>query len=128
MPSFATSFAKPLMNPIIPIFVAIYWLMPGWRLLGASKDGDKFYLDVKSAKFQSDGTAQLWIRTVERKETYTVQSYEVNCNRGIRTTSSFSYAADGKVTAGSEQGGEWQHAIPDTLGEQFYDGVCSEVE
>jgi tetratricopeptide (TPR) repeat protein len=97
-----------------------------WRLLGRSADGEEYYLDVKSADFSREGV-RLWIKTVGKKETQTI-AYEMDCKmKRINNTSSITYDSRGKVMSSSEMGGEWQRIIPDTIGEQLYNGACSAI-
>ena len=96
-----------------------------WRLLGGTSNGDKYFLDTKSAEFSAIAPVHFWIKTVGKKETTTV-AYEIDCKgRRISTTSGVTYDPNGKVLNTSEIGSGWQVIIPDTIGEQFYNGACS---
>ena len=102
-------------------FTRIYKGIPGyaestdrWRLLRMSGE-EAYYLDVKSAEFSS-ADAHLWIKVVRKNATQTV-GYEMDCKtRRLNTTSI-------KESSGENSG--WQRIIPDTIGEQFYNGACS---
>jgi tetratricopeptide (TPR) repeat protein len=96
-----------------------------WRMLGTGANGEKFYLDVKSVELPDNGAARLWLRTVSKKGSYTVQSYDLECKtKRISQTSIVAYDAGGKILTSSESGGGWERIVPDTMGERFYDGLC----
>jgi tetratricopeptide (TPR) repeat protein len=99
-----------------------------WRMLSKADDKD-YYLDVKSAEFSSDGPARFWIKTIntnQKKETRT--EYEVDCKaRRLSSTSMVEYDPRGKVVNSSDVGSGWQRIVPDTIGEQLYNGVCSQT-
>jgi len=95
-----------------------------WRELGQNSDGDLF-LDVKTAEFPKNGPARFWIKTVEKNKTQTV-AYEVDCNiKKLSEDSAVTHDSNGKVLSSSDLSSGWQIIIPDTLGEQLYNGACS---
>jgi tetratricopeptide (TPR) repeat protein len=96
-----------------------------WRLLGATSDGKKYYLDAKTAEFSINASAQFWVKTVGKKEATTI-AYEIDCKgRRISNTSVVTYDPNGKVLNTSEIGSGWQVIVPETIGEQLYNGACS---
>lgn len=96
-----------------------------WRLLGGTGNGDKYFLDTKSAEFLKTAPVHFWIKTVSKKETTTI-AYEIDCRgRRISNTSGVTYDPNGKVLNTSDIGSGWQVVIPDTIGEQFFNGACS---
>jgi hypothetical protein len=96
-----------------------------WRALGRSTDGEDYYLDVKSVEFSANEPIRLWIKTVGKKETETL-AYEMDCKgRRMNTTSIVVYDPKGKVVNSSDVGSGWQRIVPDTIGEQLYNGACS---
>ena len=55
-----------------------------------------------------------------------LRPFEFDCNgRRLRTGSSVAYDSKGKVTSSSDDAGYWSSVIPDTIGEQLYNGACS---
>jgi hypothetical protein len=70
-------------------------------------------------------SVNLWIKEVRRDNgPYSVEQFELNCGaRQLRMVSSAEYDAAGNFT-GSHQGSEWTSIVPETLGENLYDGVC----
>jgi tetratricopeptide (TPR) repeat protein len=98
-----------------------------WREIGKTADGEAFFLDVKTADFASAGVAHLWIKTAGKKESQTV-AYELDCKgRRMNTTSSATYDSNGNVLNSSEAISGWHGVIPDTIGEQIYNGACSQA-
>jgi tetratricopeptide (TPR) repeat protein len=96
-----------------------------WRMLGRSSDGEDYYLDVKSVEFSGSGPVRLWIKTTGKKQTETV-AYEIDCKARLMTnTSTVVYDSNGKVLNTSELSSGWQRIVPDTIGEQLYNGACS---
>jgi tetratricopeptide (TPR) repeat protein len=96
-----------------------------WRILGRSDDGGDYYLDVKSAEFSGFGPVRLWIKTVGKKKTETV-SYEIDCKaRLMQNTSTIVYDSKGEVLNTSELSSGWHRIVPDSIGEQLYNGMCS---
>lgn len=98
-----------------------------WRLLGSAAGSEEYYVDVKSTELADGGQpARLWIKTVSKKHTSTVESYEVDCKtRRINQTSALVYDSENKLVRSSGLNSGWQRIVPDTMGEQLYDGVCS---
>jgi tetratricopeptide (TPR) repeat protein len=95
-----------------------------WRFLGGT-DSDQYYLDVKTAEFPAKGHARVWIKAVTKKGTSTTE-YEMDCqSKRLNVTSVVTYDSNGKVTNTYEPSTDWQRVVPDTIGEQFYDGACS---
>jgi len=98
-----------------------------WRALGIHGDGGEMYLDAKTAEFSTDGPVRLWVKTVGKKETET-SAYELDCaSKRINETTSIAHDPAGKVVRSSEVGSGWQRIIPDTIGEQLYNGACTKV-
>ena len=105
----------------IPIFADT---VDRWRLLGSSL-GEKYYIDVKTLEFSKSEPERLWLKTVNENETYTVQSYEIDCSgRRVSITSTVLYSANDDVVSTSESD-KWQRVVPDSRGEQLYTGMCS---
>jgi tetratricopeptide (TPR) repeat protein len=99
-----------------------------WRLLGSSRGGEEHYIDVKTVEFSGTSPARLWLKTVNKNETYTVQSYEIDCKgRRLNVTSTVLYSRNDEVVNSSETSSEWQRIVPETRGEQLYSGMCSGV-
>ena len=92
---------------------------------GRSGDGRDYYLDVKSAEFPESQPMQLWIKMTGKKGSKTL-AYEINCRtRLIDNTSMVAYDPSGTVMNTSELSGGWQSIVPDSIGEQLYNGACS---
>jgi tetratricopeptide (TPR) repeat protein len=95
-----------------------------WRAVGKTRDGEEYFLDVKSAEFPSNDPARLWIKVVGKKKSQAVE-YEFDCKtRRMNGGSTVAYDSNGKVLSSSEVSSGWQRIIPDTIGEQFYNGAC----
>ena len=98
-----------------------------WRPLGSTPEGS-YSLDVKSAEFPGHGPVELWIRMIGRK-TSQKTAYRLDCAaKKINETATVSYDSQGKVLGSSDAYSEWQPIIPDTLGEQLFDGACTGAE
>lgn len=95
-----------------------------WRLLGG-KPGEEWYLDVKSAEF---GTApRLWAKFIHKDKTLDIQSFDFDCKgRRLATTSVATYDKDGNLLGSNDSNSGWQRVIPDSLGEQIFNGMCGE--
>jgi tetratricopeptide (TPR) repeat protein len=95
-----------------------------WRLLGGT-GSYQYYLDVKTAEFTMNGAVRLWIKAAGKRETSTT-AYEMDCqSKRLNVTSAVTYDPSGKVTNSYESSSGWQRIVPDTIGEQFYNGACS---
>jgi tetratricopeptide (TPR) repeat protein len=95
-----------------------------WRLLGGTENA-QYYLDVKTAEFPANGPVRIWIKAAGKKETHT-SAYEMDCkSKRLNITSTVTYDANGNLLNSSDQSSGWQGIIPDTIGEQFYNGACS---
>ncbi len=95
-----------------------------WRLLGGT-DSDRCFLDVKTAEFPANGPVRFWTKTVGKKEANTA-AYEMDCNsQRLNITSTVTYDSTGKVLNSSDVSRGWQRVVPDTVGEQLYNGACS---
>jgi len=109
----------------IPIFAGS---VDRWRALGSSPNGTQYYIDVKTVEFSGSSPARLWLKTVNKNESYIVQSYEVDCKgRRLDVTSTVVYSPNDEVVNSSEVSGGWQRIVPQSIGEQLYDGTCSGV-
>jgi len=95
-----------------------------WRVLGKNADGETYYLDAKSAEFPATDPVRFWIKTAGKKRTQTA-AYEIDCRgRRLSIGSEVTYDQDNKVVNTSELSGGWQGVVPDTIGEQLYNGAC----
>lgn len=98
-----------------------------WRVLGRTANQEHYLLDAKSAEFPSDGPIRLWLKMVGKKETRTVE-YELDCKtRRMNVASTVAYDSGGNVLNSSDVSTGWQRIIPDTIGEQIYNGACESV-
>jgi tetratricopeptide (TPR) repeat protein len=96
-----------------------------WRPLGAASDGQQYYLDVKTAEFPINGPIRIWIKAAGKKETNTTE-YEIDCkSKRLNDTGSVTHDSNGKVVRSSDTSSGWQRIVPDTIGEQFYNGACA---
>lgn len=97
-----------------------------WRLLGATPTGQENYVDVKSVEFADNGPARLWLKTVNKNKSYTAQSYDLDCKtRRLNLTSTAVYNKDDEIVSSSDLSVGWQRIIPETMGEQLFNGMCS---
>jgi len=95
-----------------------------WRTLGRTADQEDYFLDVKSAEFPKDGPVRIWLKFVGKKQTQTVEN-ELDCKtRRMNRASIVTYDSNGTVVTSSEVSSGWQRIIPDTIGEQLYNGAC----
>jgi tetratricopeptide (TPR) repeat protein len=96
-----------------------------WRTLGRNSIGEDYYLDVKSFESSGSGQVRLWVKTIGKKEKETV-AFEIDCKtRLMNNTSTVVYDSNGKVLKSSEFTSGCQRIVPDTIGEQLYNGACS---
>jgi hypothetical protein len=81
-------------------------------------------LDVKTVEFSGD-RVRLWIKSAGKGKGYTVRQFELDCrNRTINSGAGAIYSADGQIVGSSDVTSGWQSVIPDTRGEQLYNGAC----
>lgn len=93
-----------------------------WRLMGG-KAGEEWYVDVKSTEFTD--TPRLWAKFTQNDKGFNIQSFDFDCKgRRIAVTSTAVYNKDGDFVSGSESNTGWQHIIPESRGEQMFDGMC----
>jgi hypothetical protein len=96
-----------------------------WRELGSSSGGGAYYLDVKSVEFAHEGPARLWLKTANKDKSYTVQSWDIECkSRRLSVTATAFYNSDDQLVRSLDVNGGWQRVIPETRGEQLYNGAC----
>lgn len=96
-----------------------------WRPLGSRAD-EAIFVDAKTIVFLPAAPV-LWLKTVGKRSTYTVDAYEFDCSTGsINNTSTISYDANGNVLRSFDPPGGWQRTVPDSLGEQLLEGMCAE--
>jgi tetratricopeptide (TPR) repeat protein len=84
----------------------------------------RVYVDIKT--FSDEGQpVNLWIKEVRGDNgPYSIEQIELNCRaRQLRMITFTGYDASGNLT-GSRRGDNWTSIVPDTLGENLYDGVC----
>ena len=76
----------------------------------------------------TSGPARLWLKTVKKDGSHTVQAYEIDCQGGrINATSTVQHDPNGEVVNTIETSGGRQPIVPGTRGEQLYNGMCSGV-
>lgn len=96
-----------------------------WRPL----EGDTnkaIFVDIKTMTFSPVSRPSLWIKTMGKKSSYTVDSYEFDCSsRSISQKSTIDYDANGNVIRSSEVDSRWQRVVPDSLGEDLFEGMCA---
>jgi hypothetical protein len=96
-----------------------------WRPLGVGSNGQQYYLDVKTAECPTSRPVLIWIKTVGKKETTTTE-YEIECkSKRLSDNGSVTHDSNGKVVRSSDTSSGWQRIVPDTVGEQFYNGACA---
>lgn len=96
-----------------------------WRALGTTSEAEEYLLDTRSAEFDVNMPAKLWIKMVGKKGSRTI-AYEVDCKaKRLREASTISYDAEGKLLSSSEVSRGWYQVVPDSIGEQLYNGACS---
>jgi len=96
----------------IPNFASV---VDRWRFLGASLGEEKYYLDVKSVEFAENGRpGRLWLKHLNKKQTYTLVAYEMDCKgRHINKLSTVAYDSGDKMVSSSELSDGWQRIVPD---------------
>ena len=93
-----------------------------WRSMGG-KVGEEWYLDVKSTKFTD--TPRMWAKFMQKDKGFTVQAFDFDCNgRRIAVTSTAVYSKDGEFVNGYDSTKGWQRIIPESRGEQMFEGMC----
>jgi len=96
-----------------------------WRALGVATSGSSYLIDVKGSTLPERGPVQIWIKKADPKH-YEVMAFAVNCDtRQLRVNSSIEYRADNTVTSSDDSPGPWAGVIPDSIGEQIWNGVCA---
>lgn len=95
------------------------------RSLGREADGEEYFLDARSTEFPDDEPVRLWIKITGKKESQTL-AYEINCKLMLMNqTITARYDSSGKVVSSSDVSSGWQRVVPDTIGEQLYNGACT---
>ena len=97
-----------------------------WRAID-SQEKTHTYIDMKTLDDSHTDSIKLWIKQArgapDTASPYSLQQYELNCARQIRTLSFANYDASGNL-GGSREGGKWESVIPETLGETLLNGIC----
>jgi hypothetical protein len=86
----------------------------------------RVYVDMKTFNDDRRQAVNLWIKEARRGDNgpYSVEQFELNCGASqLRMMSSANYDAAGNFIGGG-RGGNWTSIVPETLGENLYDGVC----
>jgi tetratricopeptide (TPR) repeat protein len=93
-----------------------------WRLLGG-KVGEEWYVDVKSTEFAE--TPRLWTKFLQKDKGFNIQSFDFDCKeRRIAVASTAVYDKEGKILHSDEANSGWQRVIPESRGEQMFEGMC----
>jgi tetratricopeptide (TPR) repeat protein len=93
-----------------------------WRLMGG-QTGEEWYVDVKSTEFTDN--PRLWSKFMQKDKGFNIQAFDFDCkDRRIAITSTATYNKDGEFVNGSDSNGGWQRIIPESRGEQMFDGMC----
>ncbi len=107
----------------IPNFAAT---VERWRVLGSSTNREEYYLDVKSAELAEATRPHVWVKSISKGKASLVMSYEADCkSRRLNQVSVTAYDAAEKLVSSSDVGTGWQAVVPGTIGEQLYNGMCS---
>lgn len=95
-----------------------------WREISPSVNA-RVYIDMKTFNDVQHQAVNLWIKEVRGDDgPYSIEQFELNCGaRQLRMISSASYDAAGNST-GSRRGNNWTSIVPETLGENLYQGAC----
>lgn len=84
----------------------------------------RVYLDMKTFNDEHSDAINIWIRLGSDDGPYSLQQFELNCRaHQMRTISLANYDAAGNLT-GSRQGSSWGSIVPESLGENLYNGAC----
>jgi tetratricopeptide (TPR) repeat protein len=95
-----------------------------WRVIGASGTGAQYYIDTKASWPLSNAVPRIWLKSVSTKGSE-VMAFELDCSsRKYRVASSVSYDKNGNVVGNGVTSEIWNDVIPDTLGEQIWNGAC----
>lgn len=98
-----------------------------WRPIGNFGHGDRYFLDVKSSDVSPKSASRLWIKDVGPKQSVVI-AFGIDCSgRRINQISSITYGVNDKITNSSDYPSGWTDVVPDTLGEQLWNGACSAV-
>jgi tetratricopeptide (TPR) repeat protein len=100
-----------------------------WRALSTAAPVGTVFIDVKTIELPTNGLGRLWTKTTNPTGGYSVQGYDVDCRmRRLNAASLTIYDADGRFLQATDRSSGWQRVIPQTMGEQLYDGLCASSE
>jgi tetratricopeptide (TPR) repeat protein len=98
-----------------------------WRTIGSAQSGKTYAIDVRRSEVLPSKPVQLWVKETEVRGSSNVIAFGIDCNsEKIRTDSSVSYNAGGGVSGSSDYSSGWSSVVPDSIGEQLWNGVCVE--
>lgn len=94
-----------------------------WHVLGNFGRNEKFYLDVKGSDV-SLRDPRLWVKEASPKRSEVID-FDLGCTSDqVRTISSVTYDSAGIAVEQSSMPSDWSAIVPDSLGEELWDGVC----
>jgi len=100
-------------------------LLNRWRPIGTNGGKTSYFLDIKTVEFQSGRIGKIWIKRKHLKG-YDLEFYEIDCNKQrIREISSVGYNLKNEVVRNSEVIRPWQTVVPGSIGEDWFNGMCS---
>jgi tetratricopeptide (TPR) repeat protein len=95
-----------------------------WQPLGEFGHAEQYFLDVKASELSRDKMPLIWVKA-ESSKAMEVMAFNIDCSgHQMRQSSSTKYDQN-KAIIGSTGQGDWFPLTPDTLGEQLWNGVCS---
>jgi tetratricopeptide (TPR) repeat protein len=95
-----------------------------WRTLGSSAHGENYFLDAKSSEVSPAHPIRLWVKMAGAKHSQ-VMAFGFNCStRQVSLKSSVAYDSNGAISDSSDLASGWSDIVPDSIGEQLWNGVC----
>jgi hypothetical protein len=97
-----------------------------WVKILETKNGDRFFLDVSSAKISNDKISIL-DKVIKTDGKYNLGLLSFNCSqKKWRLESTTVYDRDGNLLASFHAPSQWAHIVPDSFGEKTYNILCND--
>ena len=100
-----------------------------WREISFPTVKERIYVDMGTFSGERREAVNLWIKQTQGLDDsagpYSVQQFEINCQaHQTRMISRANYDAAGSLI-GSRQGDNWASIVPESIGENLYNGACA---
>jgi hypothetical protein len=99
-----------------------------WREISPLKN-ERIFVDLKTFNGERRDAINIWVKQVrgfsDDANPFSIRQFELNCSaRQIRAMTISFYDAAGNVL-GTGQDGNWESIVPESFGENLYNGACA---